>query len=88
MYVSKSIIVTVGIGNFKRGEEDITIDLSLKRELKRFKQTDVILPFEPNLIFVKLIENMDKFANKINYVDDKKYRVSLTLVYQLHYWFL
>ncbi|CAD8190612.1 unnamed protein product [Paramecium pentaurelia] len=72
--------LTVGIGNFKRGEEDITIDLTIKRELKRFKQTDVILPFEPNQIFVKLIENMDKFANKINYVDDKKYR--------LHYWFL
>lgn len=68
--------MTVGIGNFNRGEEDITIDVTLKRELKRFKYTDVILPFEPNVIFVKLIENKDKFANKINFIDNQKYKVS------------
>ncbi|CAD8116343.1 unnamed protein product [Paramecium primaurelia] len=72
--------LTVGIGNFNRGEEDITIDLTLKRELKRFKQTDIILPFEPNFIFAKLIENKNKFANKISFVDNLKYK--------LHYWFL
>ncbi|CAD8194558.1 unnamed protein product [Paramecium octaurelia] len=72
--------LTVGIGNFNRGEEDLTIDVTLKRELKRFKQTDVILPFEPILIFVKLIENKDKFANKINFVDNQKFKI--------HYWYL
>ncbi|CAD8117371.1 unnamed protein product [Paramecium sonneborni] len=72
--------LTVGIGNFKRGEEEIPIDITIKRELKRFKQTDVFLPFEPNLIFIKLIENMGQFANKISYVNDQKYK--------LHYWFL
>ena len=30
-------LVTVGIGNFKRGDDEIPIDITIKREVKRFR---------------------------------------------------
>lgn len=44
-------LVTVGIGNFRRGDEENTIDLTKTRQLKKYRPTDLTLPFSPSYIF-------------------------------------